>query len=84
LSRIYARLGRRNEAQAALAKAIRAKPPNAGGLALAYFALGDKDRCFEWLNKGVDDRHFVIFWKIDPQFDPVRSDQPSTYPDHAL
>jgi TolB-like protein len=74
LSRIYARLGRRKEAQAALAKAIRAEPPNALGLALAYFALGDKDRCFEWLNKGVDDRHFVIFWKIDPQFDPIRSD----------
>ena len=74
LSRIYARLGRRKEAQAALDKAIRAEPPNELSLALAYFALGDKDRCFEWLNKGVDDRQNVMFWKIDPQVDPVRSD----------
>lgn len=74
LSRVYALLGRRNEAQAALARAIRAEPPYVLGFALAYFALGDKDRCFEWLNKGVEDRQNVIFWKIDPQLDPVRSD----------
>jgi TolB-like protein/Tfp pilus assembly protein PilF len=74
LSRIYARLGRHQEAQAALAKAIRGEPPSVLALALAYFALGDKDRCFEWLNKGVDDRQNVLFWKIDPQLDPVRSD----------
>lgn len=74
LSQVYARLGRRQDAQAALAKAIRAGPPNMLAVALAYFALGDKDRCFEWLNKGVDDRQFVIFWKIDPQLDSVRSD----------
>ena len=74
LSQVYARLGRRQEAQATLAKAIRAGPPSMLAVALAYFALGDKDRCFEWLNKGVDDRQFVIFWKIDPQLDPVRSD----------
>ena len=74
LSRIYAQLGRIKEAQVTLAKAIRAEPPNTLSLGLAYFALGDKDRCFEWLNKGVDDRQNVIFWKVDPQLDPVRSD----------
>jgi len=74
LSRIYARLGRRQEAQATLAKAIRAEPPYVLGLALAYFELGDKDRCFEWLNKSVDDRQNVMFWKVDPKLDPVRSD----------
>jgi len=74
LSRIYTRLGRLKEAQAALAKAIRAEPPQVLALALAYFALGEKDRCFEWLNKGVDDREVVTFWKVDPQLDPVRSD----------
>ena len=74
LSRVYALLGRRKEAQAALPKALRAEPPSLSAVALAYFALGDKDRCFEWLNKGVDDRQNVLFWKIDPQLDPVRSD----------
>jgi TolB-like protein/Tfp pilus assembly protein PilF len=74
LSRVYASLGRRKEAQAALSRAIRAEPPYVLGFALAYFALGDKDRCFEWLDKGVDDRQNVLFWKIDPQLDPVRSD----------
>ena len=74
LSRVYALLGRRKEAQAALAKALRAEPPYVLGFALSYFALGDKGRCFEWLNKGVDDRQNVLFWKIDPQVDPLRSD----------
>ena len=55
-------------------KAIRAEPPNELSLALAYFALGDKGRCFEWLNKAVDDRQNVLFWKIDPKLDPLRSD----------
>jgi tetratricopeptide (TPR) repeat protein len=74
LSRIYAWLGRRKEAQAALARAIRFEPPQVLALALAYFALGEKGRCFEWLNKGVDDRQNILFWKIDPQVDPIRSD----------
>jgi len=74
LSRSYAHLARRQEAQAALAKAVRAARPSELALALAYFALGDKDRCFEWLNKGVDDRQVVTFWKVDPLLDPVRSD----------
>src|SRR5690349_17049341 len=74
LSRIYALLGRRKESQAALAKAIRAEPPNELRIALAYFALGDKDRCFEWLTKSVDDRQNILFWKVDPQLDAVRSD----------
>ncbi len=74
LSRIYAQLGRRQQAETTLAKAIRAEPPNVMAVALAYLALGDKDRCFEWLNKGVDDRQNVLFWKIDPQVDPLRSD----------
>ena len=74
LSRVYALLGRRKEAQAALAKALRNEPPDVLSLALSYFALGDKDRCFEWLTKGVDDRQNILFWKVDPPLDPVRSD----------
>jgi TolB-like protein/Flp pilus assembly protein TadD len=74
LSRVYARLGRRHEAEVALAQAIRVKLPHELTLGLAYFALGDEGRCFEWLNKGVEDRQFVIYWKVDPLLDPVRSD----------
>jgi serine/threonine protein kinase/tetratricopeptide (TPR) repeat protein len=75
LARAYALAGNYREARTWLAKANRAKVPNAASIALAYFALGEKDRGFEWLTKAVDDRAFVMFWKIDPTFDSVRSDR---------
>ena len=39
-------------------------------LALAYFALGDKDRGFEWLTKAFDQRSGYVPWaKVYPAFD---------------
>jgi tetratricopeptide (TPR) repeat protein len=44
-------------------------------IALIYFALGDKDRGFEWFTKAFDQRHpLVRFAKFDPIYDSVRSD----------
>jgi serine/threonine protein kinase/tetratricopeptide (TPR) repeat protein len=44
-------------------------------IALIYFALGDKDRGFEWFTKAFDQRHpLVRSAKSDPVFDSVRSD----------
>ena len=44
-------------------------------LALIYFALGEKDRGFEWFTKAFDQRHpLVRFAKFDPIYDSVRSD----------
>lgn len=44
-------------------------------LAYIYITLGDKDRAFEWLEKGYEDRSGFMGWlKIEPKFDPLRSD----------
>jgi TolB-like protein/DNA-binding winged helix-turn-helix (wHTH) protein len=51
-----------------------------GPMALAYAALGDKDRAFYWLEQGVDHRHLaggdsvLPFVKVDPMLAPLRSD----------
>jgi TolB-like protein/Tfp pilus assembly protein PilF/predicted Ser/Thr protein kinase len=38
-----------------------------------YAGLGDKDKAFEWLEKGFEERS-LMFTKVDPMFDPLRSD----------
>jgi hypothetical protein len=38
--------------------------------------LGDKDGAFKWLANTVEDRDFDVVWlKIDPLFDLLRSDR---------
>ena len=40
-----------------------------------YGRLGDKDRAFEWLEKGFKAREaFMPFLKSEPSLDPLRSD----------
>jgi len=44
-------------------------------VAIAYFALGDKDRGFEWLTRAFDQRAGYVPWaKVNPAFDGERSD----------
>jgi TolB-like protein/Flp pilus assembly protein TadD/predicted Ser/Thr protein kinase len=38
-----------------------------------YAALGDKDKAFEWLEKGYDERSLFMI-KTVPDYDPLRSD----------
>jgi serine/threonine protein kinase/tetratricopeptide (TPR) repeat protein len=70
--RVYALMGRRREALAAI-EALRARP-NAYQIALIYAALGDKDQAFAWLDKAIERRDLVIFLKTDPPWDSLRSD----------
>ena len=45
-------------------------------MAVAYFALGDNDRGFEWLTKAFDQRSGYVPWaNVYPAFDgdPFRS-----------
>jgi DNA-binding winged helix-turn-helix (wHTH) protein/TolB-like protein/Flp pilus assembly protein TadD len=44
-------------------------------VARIYAGLGEKDRMFQWLNKGYEDRsdHLLVLG-VDPTFDGVRSD----------
>jgi TolB-like protein/Tfp pilus assembly protein PilF len=74
LARTLALSGHRREAVASLERATHAKTPQATSIALAFFALGEMDRGFQWLRRALDDRAIVVFWKFDPIFDSVHSD----------
>ena len=78
LAYAYAMTGRRDEAlkilneQNRLAKQEYISPYN---FAIIYTGLGDKDRAFEWLEKGVEEKTPLIFrLKTRPIFEPLRSD----------
>ena len=44
-------------------------------IALVYTGLGDHDHALEWLEKSYQDRStFMVYIKIDPLLDSVRSD----------
>jgi len=44
-------------------------------LAIIYTGLGEKDRAIEQLNKAYEQRAgWVIMLKVEPLFDPLRSD----------
>jgi hypothetical protein len=42
--------------------------------ALLYFSLGETDKCFDWLDKAIDERDNAIFEIcLGPYLDPLRS-----------
>ena len=44
-------------------------------IALVHTALGNKDRAFFWLAKGVEARDPQLIWiRVEPQFENLRSD----------
>jgi serine/threonine-protein kinase len=78
LAYAYAMAGRRDEAlrilaeQKLLAKQGNISPYN---FAIIYTGLGDRERAFEWLEKGYEQRTPYIYRiKIRPMFDSLRSD----------
>jgi TolB-like protein/Tfp pilus assembly protein PilF len=49
------------------------------GLASIYARLGNKEEALKWLDKAYRERDpYVVYLKIDPQFDGLRSDQRAT------
>jgi serine/threonine protein kinase/Tfp pilus assembly protein PilF len=72
----YALEGKRAEAQKVLdqlnerSKQRYVSPANR---AFIYAGLGDKDRAFEWLEKGYAERSVGAI-KVNPAYDPLRSD----------
>ena len=78
LAYAYAASGKRDEAlrildeQTRVAKHGYISPYN---FAIIYTGLGDKDRAFEWLEKGYEQRTPLVYRiKSRPLFDPLRSD----------
>ncbi len=44
-------------------------------IAVVHAALGQNDQAFEWLQKALEDRSFMlVFLKVDPALDSLRSD----------
>jgi tetratricopeptide (TPR) repeat protein len=79
LGHAYATSGKQGEAQKILSelnemsKQAYVSPYD---LAILYVGLGYKDRALEQLNKAYDDRAgWIIYLKVEPIFDPLRSDQ---------
>jgi serine/threonine protein kinase len=72
----YAAAGKRPEAQKVLDQLNelskqRYVPPF--HRAIICVGLGEKDKAFEWLEKAYDE-HFILGVKMNPIFDPLRSD----------
>ncbi len=45
-------------------------------IAVIHLGLGEKDQAFDWLQKAYEDRSsWLVYLKVDPWFDTVRSDQ---------
>jgi tetratricopeptide (TPR) repeat protein len=78
LGHAYAVAGRRAEAQKILDELqYRAKRENVPALSVAqvYAGLGEKDKTFEWLEKGIERKDEEMTWLgVDPRFDGFRSD----------
>jgi tetratricopeptide (TPR) repeat protein len=78
LGHTYALAGKRAEAQKILDELQdRTMRENVAALnfAMVYAGLEDKDKAFEWLEKGYERRdEEMAFLKVDPKFDGMRSD----------
>jgi TolB-like protein/Tfp pilus assembly protein PilF len=76
----YAVAGRRAAAQKVLDQLIETskhKYVPTDRIALIYTGLGEKDKAFEWLEKGYEERAIggpPVGIKVEPEFDPLRSD----------
>jgi len=76
VARIYALQGRRDDAMKLLGAILKDRRyVYRIEIAPVYFALGDKDRAFEWLTQAVDEQEFPVrYLKVEPGYDDVRSD----------
>jgi DNA-binding winged helix-turn-helix (wHTH) protein/TolB-like protein/Tfp pilus assembly protein PilF len=75
---IEARAGRLEPLRRYIPKLLRAAGSGTAkpdAVALAYGWLGDKDQAFRWLERDFQAHDFyLVFLKVDPAFDPLRSD----------
>ena len=73
-----ARAGRTDEARSILNEVLgqeAALLPASPLIAQAYLGLGETEKAFEWLRRGIEERSpWVGFLKADPIYDEVRSD----------
>ena len=76
---VYAQSGRKDEARTILNELIGRSSPNQFRspfeIALVYTGLGEYDQALDWLEKAQTERDpFLIYTKVDPNFDGLRGD----------
>jgi len=79
LGRVYAQLGRRDEALAMIKQLeeffAKGNNGSATGIARVYVELGDNEKAFEWLEKAFQARETDLpRSRLGPTFDPIRDD----------
>jgi Flp pilus assembly protein TadD len=78
LGQVYGLAGQRADAERILAQLLERRKAEfvpAANIAAVYTALGRKDQAFQWLEKAfADHSEWLILLKVDPGFDPLRSD----------
>ena len=77
LGYVYAMAGRRAEALPFLEELQGRSVPGSNwplGVAIIYMGLGEIDHAFEWLNRSVEGHSADLWAKVDPLYDPLRSD----------
>ncbi len=78
LGYVYAKAGKRDEAIKILNQLLEFSKRGSTlsvQVAYVYAGLGDKDKAFEWLEKGYDEQNTQLgYLKIDPAWDNLRSD----------
>jgi TolB-like protein/DNA-binding winged helix-turn-helix (wHTH) protein/Tfp pilus assembly protein PilF len=72
---IYARTGKRREAAQIVQAIVKdGTPADDPGLVYVYAALGDRDRAFASLQRGVQERSMLPILLADPALDSLRAD----------
>jgi serine/threonine-protein kinase len=70
-----ARMGRPEEARALLDEMSRGAVVNPHSMAIVHMGLGEHDRAFEWLERGVGEFTMMLnFARVNPVLDPLRAD----------
>jgi len=76
LAYVYARAGRSNEAMSIVNGLVADKHVAPSSLAVVYAALTRTDEAFRWLQRAHDVNDMTLaYLKVDPRFDPLRSDR---------
>src|SRR6185436_3797499 len=75
LGHAYAVAGQRDQAEQ-LIEALKSRPyVSPVDIATVYTGLGERDRAFEWLERGLSGRAYgLVFVATDPRFEPLRGD----------
>jgi tetratricopeptide (TPR) repeat protein len=77
LGHAYGASGNRSEAENVLAKLMEQSKKQYVSpfyVAIVYVGLGENDKAVDWLERAYRDRsNAIVFSKVDPQLDPLRS-----------